>query len=81
MINLLPLSKGETISTVLSLPEDEDEWGDLHILFATAHGTGRRNSMSALPNIPSTGKIAMRFGAAEDDESDDVGSKATSATA
>ena len=62
MINLLPLAEGETISTVLPLPEDEDEWGGLHIMFATAHGTVRRNSMAAFTNIPTAGKIAMRFG-------------------
>jgi DNA gyrase subunit A len=71
MVNLLPLSEGETISTVLPLPEDETEWGGLHIMFATAHGTVRRNSMAAFTNIPSNGKIAMRFGTgpAEDVES------------
>ena len=63
MINLLPLAEGETISTVLPLPEDENEWGGLHIMFATAHGTVRRNSMAAFTNIPTAGKIAMRFGA------------------
>ena len=62
MINLLPLAEGETISTVLPLPQDESEWGDLHIMFATAHGTVRRNSMAAFTNIPTAGKIAMRFG-------------------
>jgi DNA gyrase subunit A len=62
MINLLPLAAGETISTVLPLPEDENEWGGLHIMFATAHGTVRRNSMTAFTNIPTAGKIAMRFG-------------------
>ncbi len=62
MVNLLPLADGEKISTVLQLPEDETEWGGLHIMFATAHGTVRRNSMSAFTNIPTAGKIAMRFG-------------------
>ena len=62
MVNLLPLAEGETISTVLPLPEDEEEWGGLHIMFATAHGTVRRNSMAAFTNIPTAGKIAMRFG-------------------
>ncbi len=72
MINLLPLAEGETISTVLPLPEDEAEWGGLHIMFATAHGTVRRNSMAAFTNIPSNGKIAMRFGTGtEDVESED----------
>ena len=62
MVNLLPLAEGENISTVLPLPEDEAEWGGLHIMFATAHGTVRRNSMAAFTNIPTAGKIAMRFG-------------------
>src|SRR4051812_1336013 len=73
MVNLLPLASGETISTVLPLPEDEAEWGRLHIMFATAHGTVRRNSMSAFTNVPTAGKIAMRFGTgpAEDAETED----------
>ena len=73
MVNLLPLSEGETISTVLPLPEDETEWGGLHIMFATANGTVRRNSMAAFTNIPTAGKIAMRFGTgpAGEAESDD----------
>jgi DNA gyrase subunit A len=71
MVNLLPLSDGETITTVLPLPEDEESWGDLHILFATAHGTVRRNSMDAFRNIPTAGKIAMRFGANESEGGED----------
>jgi DNA gyrase subunit A len=67
MINLLPLAAGETISTVLPLPEDESEWGALHVMFATAKGGVRRNSMDAFTNIPTNGKIAMRF----EDESTD----------
>ena len=61
MINLLPLATGETISTVLPLPEDEETWGDLHVMFATAKGSVRRNSMDAFANIRTSGKIAMRF--------------------
>jgi len=67
MINLLPLAEGETISTVLPLPEDEAEWGALHILFATARGAVRRNSMDAFTNVPTNGKIAMRFDEGSDD--------------
>ena len=61
MVNLLPLTEGETISTVLPLPENEEEWKDLHVVFATAEGNVRRNSMDAFSNIPSNGKIAMKF--------------------
>jgi DNA gyrase subunit A len=68
MVNLLPLAEGEVISTVLPLPEDEAEWGGLHIMFATAKGTVRRNSMDAFTNIPTAGKIAMKFGTSEEGE-------------
>nr|WP_321324166.1 DNA gyrase subunit A [uncultured Parasphingorhabdus sp.] len=67
MINLLPLADGETISTVLPLPEDEAEWADLHVMFATAKGSVRRNSMDSFTNVPSNGKFAMKF----DEDSDD----------
>jgi DNA gyrase subunit A len=68
MVNLLPLAEGEKISTVLPLPEDEGEWQNLHIMFATAKGIVRRNSMDAFTRVPTAGKIAMRFGESEDEE-------------
>jgi DNA gyrase subunit A len=68
MVNLLPLAEGETISTVLPLPEDEDSWADLHVMFATAKGNVRRNSMDLFTNIPTAGKIAMKF---EGEDADD----------
>jgi DNA gyrase subunit A len=71
MVNLLPLAEGETITTVLPLPQDEAEWGGLHIMFATAKGTVRRNSMDAFTNIPTAGKIAMKFGTAEEGDGDE----------
>jgi len=67
MVNLLPLAEGESISTVLPLPEDEESWGDLHVMFATAKGSVRRNSMDSFTNVPSNGKFAMKFA----DDSDD----------
>ena len=68
IVNLLPaLDKDETIQTVLPLPEDEAEWGKLSVVFATAKGNVRRNSMDAFANIPSNGKFAMRF----EEDSDD----------
>ena len=73
MVNLLPLAEGETISTVLALPQDEAEWGSLHLMFATAKGTVRRNSMDAFTNIPTAGKIAMKFGPIAEDGVADEG--------
>ncbi|MCD2324296.1 DNA gyrase subunit A [Sphingomonas sp. IC-56] len=67
MVNLLPLANGEVISTVLPLPEDEATWGDLHVMFATAKGNVRRNSMDSFANIRSSGKIAMKFEEGSDD--------------
>ncbi|HEX9963857.1 MAG TPA: DNA gyrase subunit A [Allosphingosinicella sp.] len=68
MVNLLPLAEGEMISSVLPLPEDEAEWKNLHIMFATAKGIVRRNSMDAFTRVPTAGKIAMRFGESEESE-------------
>ncbi|NBW74828.1 MAG: DNA gyrase subunit A [Sphingomonadaceae bacterium] len=68
IVNLLPaLDRDETIQTVLALPEDEAEWANLSVVFATAKGNVRRNSMDAFANIPSNGKFAMRFEDGSDD--------------
>ncbi len=67
MIHMLPLDKDETITTVLPLPEDEAAWGRLHVMFATAKGSVRRNSMDAFTNINSNGKLAIRFDDGDDD--------------
>ena len=68
IVNLLPaLDKDETIAAVLPLPEDEAEWGKLHVVFATARGNVRRNSMDLFTNVPSNGKFAMRFEEGSDD--------------
>ena len=69
MINLLTsLASGETISTVMPLPEDEESWGDLAVVFATANGYVRRNALSDFGNVMANGKIAMKF---EGEDADD----------
>ncbi|MBI1216259.1 MAG: DNA gyrase subunit A [Alphaproteobacteria bacterium] len=60
-INLLPLEQGETISVVMPLPEDEETWDDLDVIFGTSHGTVRRNSLSDFKNIRANGLIAMKL--------------------
>ena len=67
MVQMLPLAKDETITSVLPLPEDEDSWSKLHVMFATAHGGVRRNSMDAFANINAAGKLAIRFDDGDDD--------------
>ncbi|HEV7372575.1 MAG TPA: DNA gyrase subunit A [Arenibaculum sp.] len=61
LVNMLPLVDGETISTVMALPEDETTWGDLCVLFATSRGNVRRNRLSDFSNIRANGLIAMKL--------------------
>jgi DNA gyrase subunit A len=61
MVNLLPLSVGERITTILPLPEDEAQWERLHVVFATRSGDVRRNELSDFVNINRNGKIAMKL--------------------
>jgi DNA gyrase subunit A len=68
MINLLPLGEGETISTIMPLPEDEESWGALTVMFATAAGYVRRNALSDFVDVRANGKIAMKF---EGEDADD----------
>jgi len=61
LVNLLPLAEGETIATMMSLPENEESWGALHVMFSTSQGTVRRNALSDFTNIMANGKIAMKL--------------------
>jgi len=61
MVNLLPLKNGETISTVMPLPEDETTWADLNVMFSTSSGNVRRNDLSDFVNVMRNGKIAMKL--------------------
>ena len=46
LINLLPLEKDENISVYMQLPEDEDVWDEMDIMFATSHGSVRRRCLT-----------------------------------
>ncbi len=61
MINLLPLGKDENITTILPLPEDEESWGKLDVMFATNDGSVRRNKLSDFIEVRQNGKIAMKL--------------------
>jgi DNA gyrase subunit A len=65
MVNLLPLSEGERITTILPLPEDETQWEKLNVVFATKSGDVRRNELSDFVNINKSGKIAMKLEAGD----------------
>jgi len=61
MVNLLPLEGGETITTVMALPEDDKLWAKLNVMFTTASGYVRRNELSDFVNVMTNGKIAMKL--------------------
>ncbi len=61
LINLLPLQQGETISTILTLPETEEACAHLTVMFATSSGSVRRNRLSDFWRVNQNGKIAMKL--------------------
>jgi DNA gyrase subunit A len=62
LVNLLPLEEGERSPRSCRLPEDEDTWGDLDVMFATTRGTVRRNKLSDFVEVNrQNGKIAMKL--------------------
>lgn len=60
-INLLPLEKDETITTIMQLPENENDCKDWSVMFATSQGNVRRNNLMDFVNVQSNGKIAMKL--------------------
>ena len=60
-VNLLPIEPGETITSILTLPEDEATWDRLDVMFATRSGNVRRNKLSDFVQINRNGKIAMKL--------------------
>ena len=61
LVNMLPLEQGERITTIMPLPEDEESWDRLDVMFATTRGTVRRNKLSDFSQINRAGKIAMKL--------------------
>jgi DNA gyrase subunit A len=61
LINILPLEQGETITTVMPLPDDESTWGALDVMFASTRGTVRRNKLSDFVDVRRSGIIAMKL--------------------
>ncbi len=67
LVNLLPLQDGETITSILLLPEDDKTWADYELMFATRSGGIRRNALADFESINRNGKIAMKL-----DEGDQI---------
>jgi DNA gyrase subunit A len=61
IFNILPLKSHHAISSIMPLPEDEAEWKNLMVVFATAKGNVRKNTLEDFININNSGKIAMKL--------------------
>ena len=61
IFNILPLKNHHSISSIMPLPEDENEWKNLKIIFVTSKGNVRKNSLEDFININTAGKIAMKL--------------------
>ena len=61
LFNILPLKNHQSISSIMPLPEDENLWKNLLIVFVTANGNVRKNSLEDFSNINANGKIAMKL--------------------
>ena len=61
IFNILPLKSHHSISSIMPLPEDEEEWKNLMVIFSTAKGNVRKNTLEDFININNSGKIAMKL--------------------
>ena len=61
LFNILPLKNHQSISSIMPFPDDESDWKNLQIVFATAKGKVRKNSLEDFSSINSAGKIAMKL--------------------
>jgi len=71
LFNLLPLKSHHSISSIMPISDNENEWKKMHVIFVTAKGKVRKNSLEDFANIQSSGKIAMKL----DDDDKIVGVK------
>ena len=63
LFNILPLKNHQSISSIMPFPDDASDLKNYQIVFATAQGKIRKNSLEDFSSINSTGKIAMKLDA------------------
>ena len=61
LFNILPLKNHQSISSIMPMPENETETKNYQIIFATAQGKVRKNSLEDFSSINASGKIAMKL--------------------
>ena len=61
LFNILPLKNHQSISSIMPFPDNENDLKNYHIIFATAKGKVRKNSLEDFSSINTSGKIAMKL--------------------
>ena len=61
LFNILPLKNHQSISSIMPFPDDDAELKNYQIVFATAQGKIRKNSLEDFSSINASGKIAMKL--------------------
>ena len=61
LFNILPLKNHQSISSIMPFPDTESELKNYQIVFATAQGKIRKNSLEDFSSINTSGKIAMKL--------------------
>ena len=61
LFNILPLKNHQSISSIMPFPENESDWKNLCIVFATSKGKIRKNQLDDFSSINTSGKIAMKL--------------------
>ncbi len=61
LFNILPLKNHQSISSIMPFPDDDESLDKYQIIFATAKGKVRKNSLEDFASINASGKIAMKL--------------------
>ena len=61
LFNILPLKNHQSISSIMPFPDNESDWKNLCIVFATSQGKVRKNNLEDFSSINTSGKIAMKL--------------------
>ncbi len=61
LFNILPLKNHQSISSIMPFPDNKSEMKNYQIVFATAQGKIRKNSLEDFSSINTSGKIAMKL--------------------
>ena len=61
LFNILPLKNHQSISSIMPFPDNDENLDQYQIIFATAKGKVRKNSLEDFSSINASGKIAMKL--------------------